>query len=94
MSSKGHRTKYSKLKTTQRLTQLFGEQLKEAFGNGPYPPGYILAVLPKMAGSAKELIVRSSEVVSEDTHMQFYNFLHDKNYIPSKYNVMYMIVMI
>ena len=73
MSSKRHSKR-----STQRIVQLLGNELVGIFKKGPYPPNYILAVLPRKSGSANELLVRSNMEVGPVEHEDLYNLLDDK----------------
>lgn len=82
----GHRTKESKLGTTQRKTQLLGKELEANFFGGPFPPKYLLAVLPLRSGSKNEMIVRSNIAVGREQHEELYKMLFD-DHVPGKWNV-------
>ena len=80
MSWEEHRTNLLfKLKSTQQLVHLWGQEMYDAFNQGPYTPKYILAVLPlkPKPGSPNELLVRSNMPVGPVQYEDLFNIMHD-----------------
>ena len=93
MSWEEHRTNLLKLKSTQQLVYLWGQEMDDAFNQGPYPPKYILAVLQPNCACPHDMLVRSNMPVGHVLHEDIYSLLHDGS-TPGKKKASYISIII